>query len=313
MAHGPFDEDPRSQLDGQSWSLLVQDVDKHVPRVAALLDLVRFVPSWRVDDIMISCSAPGGTVGPHADSYDVFLVQIRGRREWSYAERFDPEWRNDCDLRVLHRFTPETTHRVEPGDVLYLPPGIAHFGVGSEPCTTLSLGFRAPTSTELLGVAVEHLLGREGTRYEDPDLVEPDDPEEIDAAAFGRLRSLLRDALSATDDELDECIAVALTAPKPDLEPEPTQSPADSAELVGALEGGAVLRKDPRVRGAHFTANGARYCYIAGHRLLVPDGALAEVRELLRGRALGGATARALAPQLLPLVRAGVLVLAGRP
>jgi 50S ribosomal protein L16 3-hydroxylase len=138
-------------------------VDKFVPEIHALLSLVSFLPSWSVDDIMVSYAAPGGSVGPHTDRYDVFLLQAQGTRRWELSSNVDEtRLRDDTTLKVLETFTPEETHVARPGDVLYLPAGVAHFGVAEEECLTFSFGFRAPSEERVLGALVEAFTARRG-------------------------------------------------------------------------------------------------------------------------------------------------------
>jgi len=149
VAHGPQREADLARLSGADATLLVQGVDRQVPAVHAMLEAFAFIPRARRDDLMISDAAPGGGVGPHVDSYDVFLFQARGRRLWRIARRFDPELDEEAPLRLLRRFEPEEEFLLEPGDFLYLPPGVAHDGVALDDCATWSVGFRAPSAREL--------------------------------------------------------------------------------------------------------------------------------------------------------------------
>jgi 50S ribosomal protein L16 3-hydroxylase len=144
LAHGPFGI---AELPGPRrahWTLLVQGVDLHEPRVAALAAAFRFLPMARFDDVMISYAGPGGGVGPHVDQYDVFLLQAQGRRRWRIATAFDPRLVEGLPLRVLAHFRAEQEWVLEPGDMLYLPPGVAHEGVAVDACMTVSIGFRLP-------------------------------------------------------------------------------------------------------------------------------------------------------------------------
>ena len=188
---GPFPEELFPTLPHQDWTLLVQDVDKWDADVAALIDAFDFLPRWRIDDIMVSFAAPGGSVGAHVDQYDVFLLQAQGHRRWQIDASENPalDFRNDVDLRLLQRFTPSHEWLVGPGDMLYLPPGVPHHGVAEDPCLTFSIGMRAPAAAELLGDFVDTLAAEadDGLRYRDPDLAVPADPNEIDAAAMQRV------------------------------------------------------------------------------------------------------------------------------
>ncbi len=163
LSLGPLTAERRAALPERDWTVLVQDVDKVHAGVARLLELVSFAPAWRVDDVMVSYAAPGGSVGPHVDQYDVFLVQGRGRRRWQIAEEFDPACIGGADLQVLERFAPEQDWTVGPGDVLYVPPGVAHYGRAVEACVTYSIGFRAPSTVDLLSLCADHALASDTT------------------------------------------------------------------------------------------------------------------------------------------------------
>ena len=153
VEYGPFDETRFSSLTGNNWSLLVTDVDKHIPQLATYLDPFHFLPNWRIDDLMISYAPEGASVGAHVDDYDVFLLQASGQRRWSIdldASR-NQQLLADAQLKLLSSFQADEVWELMPGDMLYLPPGIGHHGVASsEQCTTWSVGFRAPASDELL-------------------------------------------------------------------------------------------------------------------------------------------------------------------
>ncbi len=141
---GPFDEDYLGALPTRDWTLLVHDVEKHLPAMRKLFDLVPFVPDWRIDDLMVSFAAPGGGVGPHRDNYDVFLCQGIGVRDWTYSAAHIPlDSAASGDLLLVEEFSGEQRVCVE-GDVLYLPPGIAHWGTAIRACMTYSIGMRAP-------------------------------------------------------------------------------------------------------------------------------------------------------------------------
>jgi len=187
---GPFPEELFPQLPDHDWTLLVQDVDKWDADVAALLPAFSFLPRWRIDDIMVSFAAPGGSVGAHVDQYDVFLLQAQGRRRWLIDASPNPPlgFRDDVELKLLREFSPTHDWVLEPGDMLYLPPGVPHHGIAEDACLTFSVGMRAPSAAELLGDFVDTLIADadEAVRYADPDLVPPQDPNEIDAAAMER-------------------------------------------------------------------------------------------------------------------------------
>jgi 50S ribosomal protein L16 3-hydroxylase len=149
LRHGPFSAGDLPARRRRGWTLLVQGVDLHDAAVAQLAARFRFLPAARFDDVMISYATDGGGVGPHVDQYDVFLLQAWGRRRWRIARRFDPTLVDGLPLRVLARFAHEDEWILEPGDALYLPPGVAHEGVALGQCLTISIGFRLPAWQEI--------------------------------------------------------------------------------------------------------------------------------------------------------------------
>jgi 50S ribosomal protein L16 3-hydroxylase len=173
LAHGPLhkaDFPPREQ---RGWTLLVQGVDLHDDAAHALLRRFRFVPDARLDDLMISWASDGGGVGPHVDSYDVFLLQASGRRRWRIGEAKDTELDDRAPLKILRRFSPDEEHVLEAGDMLYLPPGWAHDGIAeSGECMTYSIGFRAAQRDALAAEIARRLADdyRDAVLYRDPEL-----------------------------------------------------------------------------------------------------------------------------------------------
>lgn len=201
MESGPLPEERFGELGKGPWTLLVQAVDHTVPDVAALIEPFRFVPDWRIDDVMVSYATNGGGVGPHYDQYDVFLVQGLGRRRWRIGPVCDaqtPLLPHD-DLRLLPDFEATDEWVLEPGDILYVPPGFAHDGVAvGDDCMTYSVGFRAPSRAELVEGWADHQVDRmaEDDRYADPDLTAQDHPGEITAASLDRLHTMVLESLS---------------------------------------------------------------------------------------------------------------------
>jgi len=196
LEHGPLPEDRFAKIGRLPWTLLVQAVDHHAPKVAALLEPFRFIPNWRVDDIMVSYAVDGGGVGAHFDNYDVFLVQGLGRRRWQVGGRCDhtTELLAHDDLRLLANFDPTDEWVLDPGDILYVPPGIAHNGIAvGDDCMTYSIGFRAPSRRELIAGWAEHLTDQleDDDRYSDPGLAAQDNPGEISDQALSRLQEMV--------------------------------------------------------------------------------------------------------------------------
>lgn len=170
LREGPFEAEDFQRLPERDWTLLVQSVDHYLTEVSLLLDSFDFLPGWRLEDIMISYAAEGGSVGPHFDRYDVFLVQARGRRRWQLGPTCDQSTpqRNQGGLSTLGEMPVTEEHLLAPGDVLYLPPGLAHWGIAEDSdCVTWSVGFRAPDIGELLLRVAEQSLAGEARLYRD--------------------------------------------------------------------------------------------------------------------------------------------------
>lgn len=257
---GPFAEADFANLPDRDWTLLVQDCDKLIGDVEELLRPFRFLPDWRIDDVMVSYAVPGGSVGAHVDQYDVFLLQGHGRRRWRIDT--DPaaprDFRPEVDLKLLRRFTPDHDWVLEPGDMLYLPPRVPHFGEAVDACTTWSIGLRAPAAGELLVDFAEQVAERlgEDLRYEDRDLAPPADPAEVDAAALARVRALLRRANAVDDDAFGAMFARFITRYRSAQQPAPSPDRVDAAALRAALARGQALYRSPW----------SRYAFVRGAR-----------------------------------------------
>lgn len=199
LQSGPFKESDFPGLPDHDWTLLVQAVDQWVPGVRALLQEVPFLPRWRVDDVMISYATPGGGVGPHFDYYDVFLVQGQGRRRWQTGQACSSAdlLRTGSGLKLLKEFHVEQDWILESGDVLYVPPGVAHFGTSLDCSLCYSVGFRAPSAAELLlGYADQRAETLPpDLRFRDPLRVPPLQTGEITESDRRQLRRLLRSVL----------------------------------------------------------------------------------------------------------------------
>jgi 50S ribosomal protein L16 3-hydroxylase len=276
MEQGPLAPDRFIELGARPWTLLVQAVDHHVPEVAALLEQFRFIPNWRVDDVMVSYAVDHGGVGPHFDQYDVFLVQGLGRRRWQIGGFCDEatELLPHDDLRLLARFDPVEDWILEPGDILYVPPRLAHNGiaVGSD-CMTYSIGFRAPSREELIVNWSEHVL--EGLdaddRYADPDLPVQANPGEIAPAAIARLHALATGRLLDSDDFARWFGEYSTTPKYPEIDWRPEQ-PVRPADLRMALGQGVQLVRNPASRFAYITQD-------ASSLLLFVNGQCFECRD----------------------------------
>ena len=200
LGHGPIPESRFSKLGKKNWTLLVQAVDHYVPEVAALIEPFRFIPNWRIDDVMVSYATDQGGVGPHFDQYDVFLIQGLGKRRWQIGAFCDhtTELLPHDDLRLLANFEASEEWILEPGDILYVPPRFAHNGVAvGDDCMTYSIGFRAPARSELIAHWCDHLLAemQDDDRYSDAHLRTKENPGEISAQAIAKLHAMVTEKM----------------------------------------------------------------------------------------------------------------------
>ncbi len=194
LRYGPFEEQDFLDLPESHYSLLVSECEKWIPELTVLIDEFRFIPDWRIDDLMISYAPEGGSVGPHVDQYDVFLLQALGTRRWQYNESdsTDTAVIEGLELAILRDFTPDQEVVLNPGDILYLPPGLAHHGVALERCMTYSIGFRAPTAAQALeSFVLESERGKAASeRYRDAELELDRHPAEITDIEIERFREM---------------------------------------------------------------------------------------------------------------------------
>ena len=277
VRHGPFEEDVFPALPHHDWTLLVQDVDKWDADIRALIERFAFLPRWRIDDIMISFAATGGSVGAHVDQYDVFLLQAKGHRRWQIDAGANPplEFRNDVELKLLRQFTPTHDWVVAPGDLLYLPPGVPHHGVAEDPCLTFSLGMRAPSAAELLGDYCDSLAADapDALRYADPDLQPARDGYEIDDAAMHRVVEALRQLRMDDPDRFGDWFGGFITTYRSAVQPAPADTPRPRIEMEWDLSQGAYLLRHPwsrmAWRRAHAKGAGARL-YAGGSQYPMP-------------------------------------------
>jgi 50S ribosomal protein L16 3-hydroxylase len=261
LENGPVSETRFARTERDPWTLLVQSVDHHLASVAALLDPFRFVPNWRIDDVMVSYAVDGGGVGAHFDHYDVFLVQGLGRRRWEIGALCDedtPLLPHD-GLRLLADFQATEEWILEPGDILYIPPRIAHRGtaIGND-CMTYSVGFRAPSRGELIEAWADDIVQDlpDSDRYDDPRPARQDNPGEISPDAVARLQGMIADTL-LDQSRFARWFGQYNTAPKnPEIDWRP-EHPADVDEIRQHLSTGAPLIRNPASRFAFIRGEGS--------------------------------------------------------
>ena len=255
--YGPFDESDFAQLPESHWTLLVQDVDKHLPQVARLLDPFRFIPDWRLDDVMVSYAADQGSVGPHIDDYDVFLYQAQGKRRWKVHTQpvSEDDFIPDLELRILPDFEAEQEWLLEPGDMLYLPPNVAHWGIAEGECMTCSVGFRAPTLREMAAAWFEQTVEQQlpGGRYRDPALQPQAAPAEIRDDALNEFKNLLQQQVDKLRQD-DRWFGRFITEPKEHLHPTAQAHPLSTQDFHNRFRQKAVIHRHGYTRLA-FTRN----------------------------------------------------------
>ncbi len=287
LRRGPFAEDAFADLPERDWTLLVQAVDQFIPEVAELLEQFRFLPSWRIDDVMISFAAPGGGVGPHFDNYDVFLLQGHGQRRWRLGQMCDADspLLDHPELRILAEFDKTSEWVLEPGDMLYLPPRLAHYGTAENDCMTYSIGFRAPSAAEVLTHFTDFLAQfiSDEERYSDADALPSSDPHQIQHDALDRLKALIHEHMS------DERLLLTwfgqfMTEPR---YPERVSgSELEEPDLLAALEDGALLVRNPSARLAWSEVDDDLLLFASGNSRLLPGNLRALLQLICAAEAL---------------------------
>lgn len=260
VAHGPFRARELKRLPDRDWTLLVQGVDTLLPQARALMSLFSFIPYARQDDLMVSIAPPGGGVGPHFDSYDVFLVQARGRRRWRIGAQSDLRLIEDAPLKILKRFRHDREFVAEPGDVLYLPPSYAHDGVAETDCMTCSVGFRAPSASDLMLAFLQWLEDdiKPAGRYADPRLTVAEHPAEIGDAMVRQVARLLR-PIGSWRSSMERFLGEHLTEPKPHIWFQPPTRPIPVREFTRRARNSGVrlgLKTGMLFRGRYVFMNG---------------------------------------------------------
>lgn len=234
VEHGPFTRRTLANLPQTGWTLLVQGVDQVLPAAKKLLLEFSFVPYARLDDIMVSYAPPGGGVGPHFDSYDVFLLQLAGTRRWRVGSQRDLALLENAPLRILRRFRPQREWLLHPGDMLYLPPRLAHDGIAVDDCLTCSIGFRAPSAQELGVRFLEFLQDRVALKgiYRDPGLGLQEHPSQISPAMIAQLREMLT-RIDWNERDIAQFAGQYLSEPKPHVVFDPPQRPLSHRVFAG--------------------------------------------------------------------------------
>jgi len=300
LRHGPFSTDELASLPESDWTLLVQDVEKHLPDFRRWFGCAWFVPDWRIDDLMVSFAAPGGSAGPHRDNYDVFLCQGTGRRNWQIAgSDVAVREKSTGDLTLLEPFRSEVQHLAAVRDVLYLPPDVPHWGIATEKCLTYSVGMRAPDLNEIR-CGVERLypelrwIDRPAGSGEVPQQFFRDPDRELSEAVpglvspedIGRARAAFPQA-SALDDAQFVCVlGCVATDPKAWLAPD-TPDEAEQHALLRRATSGPGIRVHGMARVAWHDGPAGRFAFANGNFRPVLREELGCVQDICRHRRTG--------------------------
>jgi 50S ribosomal protein L16 3-hydroxylase len=308
LDHGPFKRSDFRRLPKDEWTLLVQSLNHVLPEADALLERFDFIPHARLDDLMVSYAVPGGSVGPHFDSYDVFLLQGQGHRRWQIGTQTDLAILDDVPLKILRHFEADEEWILGPGDMLYLPPHVAHYGVAEDACMTYSIGFRAPTAEELAHGFLMHLqdtVTLEG-RYADPDLRRQTHPGEIGRAMLGQIEGMIA-RIRWNRHDVAEFAGCYLSEPKPNVFFYAPDAPLSRAAFAKqANRAGVALNPKSRLL---FT--GKRF-FINGEAFMPTTDETAALKQLADRRRLAAPLPAALRERLYDWYEAGWLEITAR-
>ncbi len=263
MTHGPFKTLPSKNTPG--WTLLIQGANLHIPLAHQLLEQFRFVPDARLDDIMISFATDQGGVGPHFDSYDVFLLQMHGQRHWRISNQSKLDLQANLPLKILKHFEPTEQWILNPGDMLYLPPHIAHDGIAIGPCTTISIGFRSPSAAELMANAfrqmaddIENCPQYNAMRFSDPKRGVCNSPAQLPEDLHQWLKNQVKH-FKHNENTLCKSLLIYCTEPKSNVFFTPMDKPCRPMVVLQALTNkGIELLAQSRILldKEHFALNG---------------------------------------------------------
>ena len=293
---GPFDDEDFAALSEERWTLLVQEADRNNPELTSLMNLFRFIPNWRLDDIQISLAAPNGSAGPHIDNYDVFLVQSHGQRTWkleSAPAAQDRAVHEELALALLKEFNPDLEYVVEPGDVLYLPPRIPHWGIAESRCMTCSIGFRAPDMRGFLLSGLEDLAqGLPGDLlYKDTQRKPASDPGRVSPEVLSWMHDNLSEILRDTE-QLEGVFCKHLSMPSGGYFLE-ERSPVTGQELEEVFQQAQIIERTAAAFLIYRACNDRVFLYGAGCEYELPM-ELSSFARLIAGTAR--LDAQALAP-----------------
>ena len=280
VRHNPFTENDFTSLPATHWTVLVQDLNKHIHELDLLLDAFSFLPAWRIDDVMVSYASPHGGVGPHTDQYDVFLLQGMGTRRWQINNPKDGSAKEEqklvegIDLRILENFEPEQEFLLQPGDMLYLPPGVQHYGVSDKPCMTYSVGLRAPTQLELLGDYIDQCTLQQNNeselRYRDPVLQSKNNSGEITPDAIKNITALIKN-IPTDDADIKKWFGQFITSTHHNLSGIPLKPTESTDYFLQRIQQGETLYRNIASRFAYIENTNSTDIYIDSTTITLTD------------------------------------------
>ncbi|QBJ62991.1 cupin domain-containing protein [Pseudoalteromonas sp. DL-6] len=278
---GPFED--FEILTDEHATLLVQAVDHWHPEAAQLLEPFRFIPNWRIDDLMISYSTPGGGVGPHLDQYDVFIIQGEGKRHWRVGlpDASLKQFAQNKSLLQVEAFTAVIDCVLEPGDILYIPPGCPHEGYAIENALNYSVGFRAPNQQDLLSSFADHIIDTESgqKRYTDHTLTLRDSKGELTQSEVDKVKTLMQ-ALIENDSLFKNWLGNTLSQPKHDMDLAPEETPFSSAEIMQQLESDMTFERLGGTRAIYQYMESELLLSVNGENYPLPLSDLKAVKQL---------------------------------
>ncbi|MGR6873945.1 JmjC domain-containing protein [Pseudomonas sp. HK3] len=271
LKHGPFSEDDFANLPEKDWTLLVQAVDQWVPELADLFDHFTFIPKWRLDDLMVSFAPAGGSVGPHYDQYDVFLLQAHGQRHWQVGPKCNDESAliEGTQLKILSEMNITEEWTLNPGDMLYIPPQYAHNGVALDDCMTFSIGFRAPSEADIVNHLADHVCAElsDHARYSDSDIKNAQhQPALIDDDAIARIQSIVNQHFQ-NKDTLKAWFSQYMTESKYEALHEPLEDALEWDELSPFLHKENTITQNETTRWSYYHTDSRLQLVVNGEKL----------------------------------------------
>jgi len=265
---GPMDEQVFNNLPESHWTLAINDLEKVIPELACISDQFRFIPDWRFDDLMSSYAADQGSVGPHFDLYDVFIIQGTGKRRWqiSTAEVTEDNQADGTPLRIQKTFNAEQEWILEPGDMIYIPPNVSHHGVSLGESISFSVGYRAVSHADLLNDFIAHITQNLSAKltYQDADLKTQANPSEITSDAIKRVKDIFQEYLNPNHPEVERWFGRYMSDAKSEYT-ETADTPVESInELITDVADGALLKRHPASRFAFKSKNNEAILFIDG-------------------------------------------------